>query len=121
MTEWHSFNIDVGDLAAATIVLVAEDLDVPAALASRVERAKAVASGLPTAGRWLDVLDLAGPGRLVLIGVAAATTAGRWRGAGGHVVEAMTSLKLDVARLAAPEGCLDQLLTDVLEGVLLHS
>lgn len=120
MTEWHSFEIRAAEDATPIIVLIGEGADIPTSLTARVDAAVRAANFDLKPGRWLDVLGT--DERLVLIGVADEKTGGRWRSAGGHIVEAMKALHLETARLpAATDLGLDGEFAELLEGVILHS
>lgn len=122
MTEWHTFEIHADAAAAATILLLGDGATVPGGLAARVDAAVRAAQFDARPGRWLDVLGSDAADRLIIVGVAEAKVAGRWRSAGGHIVEAMAALNLAAARLPAASvmGLGDEF-GDVLEGILLHS
>lgn len=121
MTHWHSFEIRADDQPAAIIVPMGSIVRVPEALSERVKAASLAAAFDPKPGRWLDVLGFDGAERIVLIAVADDKMAGRWRSAGGHIVEVMKALNLETARLpAAGDLNLDVEFEELLEGVLLH-
>jgi leucyl aminopeptidase len=116
MTIWHSFAILADETPAATILFAGAD----EWFGPQGRRDQAKAAGFEAKpGRWLDLVRAEPPQRTIVVGIADAATPGRWRSAGGHVVDAMKALNLGVARLAADLEGAD--LADLLEGVLLHS
>jgi leucyl aminopeptidase len=122
VTAWHSFEIAADDQPAATIILLGEGASIADASRARVEAATRSAAFEPKPGRWLDVLGPESADRLIFIALADGKAPGRWRSAGGHIVEAIRALGLKAARLpVAAELESEDAFAQLLEGVLLHS
>lgn len=121
MTSWTSIEIATGADAAPTLVFASGDVVfAPDAFRERTASLVGSAGFDAKPGRWLDLVGEAGE-RLIVVAVGGESDADRWRGAGGHVVDAIRALQLKVARLpAAAELGIGDALASLLEGVLLH-
>jgi len=121
MTSWTSIEIATGADAAPTLVFASGDVVfAPDAFRERTASLVGSAGFDAKPGRWLDLVGEAGE-RLIVVAVGGESDADCWRGAGGHVVDAIRALQLKVARLpAAAELGIGDALASLLEGVLLH-
>lgn len=124
MTRWTSLDIQFGDAAATTLVLVTQVgvIGTP----PQGERTAAIlkaASFEAKPGRWLDIVGSGVPSERVLaLGVGDSDRQDRWREAGGNLIEAMQSLNLRAIRLpAAADLGIGVDLASILEGGLLHA
>lgn len=125
MTNWFSIAIDPTLTPEAEVVFLREDATPVGRNASFERAARAVqATGFaPRVGTWLDVVGDEPGARLILVGVHGEKNARRnsWLDAGGHVVEAMRTLRIKTLRLPASEDFNgDAVLGSVLLGALLH-
>lgn len=127
MTNWHSITIVPDEEASATVLFAGPESNEIIGAESHRAPASAVtrsADFAPNAGRWLDLVGGDASPRLVVIGVGAEKDRAteRWLDAGGHLIDAMRSLRLASVRLP---NCGDlggpDALGALLTGALLHS
>lgn len=122
MTQWTQIDILSSDEEAAEFILAFFEGDSArpglddTRLASAADRAGFTAKP----GQWLDIAPASGDQpRTILLGAPAGAdaTAHAWASLGGSLVEAMTALRLETARLRRTEPVDENLLL----GALLHS
>lgn len=126
MTAWTQIDIHSSDDPVAEFVLAFESEDGLKLEQhdARLVRAIGCAGFSAKPGQWLDVAPASEKDtRVIIMGAPAGKAAAShdWASLGGNLVEAMSALRLETARLRHSETLKsDARLSDVLLGVLLH-